>query len=277
MNTYTKLIDYINELCNSNPYDYLEKSSVWFSDSFVDINHKDCYPFYSTTYDNFFKSNKSFFQKDVGLKFIINKDIIDKDNDNDIYRISEWIIKTWGGIKGIQSSTIKELILNLSSTNYPYKNISSWSKLHSFKSIKENIIYDSRVIYSINWLILKLHLQEDLKFFHQPHSRNKKLTTFPMEPLINFYYSKSINLNLRGENIYNSVYYNYDESYLKFKNLINEINQLLWGQKEFDLNDLIGSSINLRDYPFFLEMLLFNISDDLILNDIRRHISISFD
>ena len=268
-----KLIKYIKQLCNESPFDFLKNSSNWFSNSFVTSNDKTFYPYYDTQYNSFFfEKNISSFQKDVGLKFLINKDI--NDTSKDLEKISEWIIKDWGGIRGISNPTIKEIVKKINDKNYHFDNISSWSKIHSFKNINTDIIYDSKVIYSINWLILKLNI-EDYKFFLQPLGRNRKLSTFPIDSIINYIHSDELNMDKKGEKITESVYYKKTEVYTKYRDLIHLINQNLWGDIELDLSKLIGEKIPLKDYPFFTEMLLFNMSDRVIFEDIRKSIEIN--
>ncbi len=268
------MINEINNLCNNNPYEYLTESSKWFSTNLIDTNHKDCYPYYDSIYnDFFFDKTMSQFEKDVGLKFMVNIDM--NDTTKDIEILSKWIVKVWGGIKGIKDSTLKDLVKNLSLKTYPFQNISSWSKIHSFKNVDRDIIYDSKVIYTINWLLLKIDTTES-KFYHQPLSRNKRLTNFPIDSIINFKHSDLIDMSLRGEEITKKVYFSKDEVYTKYRDLMHSINLDIWGDKTINLS-FMDKQIYMRDYPFFTEMLLFNMSDDVIFKDIREKVSIVID
>lgn len=267
-----ELVKHINSLCGILPYEYLKKSSNWFSENLVDINHTNCYPYYHGRYNEFFFDNNiSRFQKDVGLKFVIHMDM--HDTSKDILIISKWIVKVWGGIKGIKDSTMKNLVNGLDDTEYPFENISSWSKIHSFKNIDSDIIYDSKVVYAINWLILKSNINEQ-RFFHQPLSRNNRLKTFPIDTIINYRFSDKIDMNQRGEKITNEVYHSKSDVYTKYRELIHNINSEIWVDEVLDLSTLIGKKICLKDYPFFTEMLLFNMSDDVIFKDIRKKVNI---
>lgn len=267
-----EIIEYIKKLTNQPLLEYLQTPSKWFSESLVKIGSKNCYPYYDSIYDNFFfDKNISHFTKNVGLKFLMNKDI--NDDSKDYFEISKWIVKVWGGIKGIKDSSLNEIIDNLNYNRYPFKNISSWSKINSFENIKRDIIYDSKVIYSINWLLLKLNIDE-YKFFLQPLSRNNKLTTFPLDTLINFHHNDKIDFTKRGESIMGNIYYKKNYVYEKYRDLIHQINFSIWSDESIDLTKLIGKSIFLKDYPFFTEMLLFNISDDVLYKDIIDSISI---
>ncbi len=269
-NDSTKIAKYINSLIDGNPMEYLQKNSTWFSEDLVLSSHKNKYPYLQLQYNNFFFDTKiSKFVKDVGLKFIVNEDI--NDSSKDIKLISKWIIKIWGGIKGIGDTTITDIIENINSKEYPFKNISSWSKVHSFKNIDTDIIYDSKVIYSMNWLILQLQNNE-YKFFHQPMGRNKKLTTFPMDAIINYKYSDLIDMKKRGEKATEKVYHSQSEVYTKYKDIIHSINSELWGNESIDLSKINGKIIYMKDYPFFTELLLFNMADDVIFQDIREKV-----
>jgi hypothetical protein len=282
-----EIIKYIKQLCNQEPLKYLELSSKWFMKNFTDINHKDVYPYYDSKYNNFFfNENIKPFQKDVILKFIINQDM--NDSSKDIEKISSWIVKSWGGIRGIKNTTIEKIVNEINETNYLFENISSWSKIHSFKDIYNNVIYDSKVIYSINWILLKLESElkiKNCKFFLQPSTRNRKLSTFSIEQIINYIHSNEFDFTKKGEKVNELVYLKKLEVYSKYKNLIKEINLLIWEDETINLTKLIEKNILpkdypfekniiLKNYPFFTEMLLFNMSDDIIYKDIINHINI---
>ena len=263
----------INILTDNNPLTYLEKKSIWFSESFVSDGNKNKYPYFDYRYkDFFFDTRIKKIDKEVGLKFIVNHSLNDPTKDMEL--IAKWIIKTWGGIKGIKDSTVKNIVKNIDNYEYPFKNISSWSKVHSFKNINNDIIYDSKVIYSLNWLLLQL--DGDDKFFLQPEGRNKRLSAFPINAIINFKYTDLIDMNKRGNKAIEKVYINENEVYKKYRKLIIELNRTLWNDEYIDLTNLIGEKIYLKNYPFFTELLLFNMADDVVVDDVRKNISILF-
>jgi hypothetical protein len=77
----------IIKLCNQDLIDYLEKNSNQFKR--VDIK---TYPYYENKYNNFFfNPNNINFIKDVGLKFIVNKDL--NNQEKDFFKIAEWVVK----------------------------------------------------------------------------------------------------------------------------------------------------------------------------------------
>lgn len=274
MNDYeiVEIVKKINKLTDNNPLGYLEKKSTWFSETFVSVKHKNVYPYYDDTFDDFFLDNKiAKLDKEVGLKFVVNQGL--NNSENDIELISNWIIKTWGGIKGISNTTIVKIVDNIDTKNYAFQNISSWSKVHSFKYLNTHAIYDSKVVYSANWLLLNLDTEN--KFFVQPEGRNKRLTTFPMNAIINFKNSKLLDMTKRGGKAVENVYLSEDKVYEKYLQLISLLNDKLWGNSFIDLTKLIGKNIYLKDYLFFTELLLFNMADDVIVEDVRKNIFIA--
>lgn len=266
------IIDSINRLTNGNPFNYLKENSTWFSEALVSKSNKNCYPYMSDEYnDFFFNNNITKLEKDICLKFIVNRDM--KNEQYDVNSISLWIIKIWGGIKVIKEASVSELIQNVNNNEYPFDKISSWSKINSFQNIETDIIYDSKVIYSLNWLLL-LMKEYDGKYFHQPMSRNNKLTTFPIDIIVNYRHNDAIDLTKRGEKIAEKVYYPKEEVYKRYRQIIHSINDILWGDMSIDFTSILGKKITLRHYPFFTEILLFTMADDIIVKDIRKKVFI---
>lgn len=102
-------------------------------------------------------SNKNFYDREIILKKKINLKL------NEFYKSDKkrfddlclWIIKDWGGILTAKDSNTIELIDDfLNSEKQSYKRIASSSKVGSFMYPDKYIIYDSRVAYSLNWIIL---------------------------------------------------------------------------------------------------------------------------
>lgn len=269
-----KIVDRINKLVDEKPFEYIQKKSTWFSEKLVSPTHKDGYPYLNPEYNDFFLDTTiSRFTKDAGLKFAVNIDM--NDPSKDVRLISTWIIKIWGGIKGIKNPTINSIVENIDSNVYSFENISSWSKVHSFKNIDTDIIYDSKVIYSLNWLILQLENKH--KFFLQPMGRNKRLMTFPIESLINYRHSDLIDMEKRGEKATQEVYYIKKQVYTRYRNIIHSINKELWGSETIDLGRINQGVVYMKDYPFFTEMLLFNMADDVIFSDVRKKVKIEIE
>ena len=262
----------INSLTNNDLLSYLKEKSSWFSESLVSMENKNKYPYLDYGYEDFFFDNKiEKLDKEAGLKFIVSEGLNDSTKDKEL--IAKWIIKTWGGIKGISDSSIKTIVENLNNKKYSFNNISSWSKVHSFKNVDTDVIYDSKVIYSVNWLLL--NLDNDYRFFLQPEGRNKKLTTFPINAIINFKNTNLIDTSKRGSKAFEKIYLEENEVYVKYREFVSLLNSKLWNDEYIDLTKLIGKKIYLRDYSFFTELLLFNMADDVIVEDVRKSIFIA--
>ena len=88
---------------------------------------------------------------------IVRKIVKEKLNDE---RLSEqkksayikWIVRDWGGIK---TGDIDKLLNTIQNNSYKIEGIASRSKYYSFNDPENFAIYDARVIYSLNWLLLK--------------------------------------------------------------------------------------------------------------------------
>ena len=105
-------------------------------------------------------------------------------NDKEKFnKLCLWIVKDWGGIKTGSVSAIKELVENFLNSEKPqYKRIASTSKVGAFMYPEKFLIYDSRVAYSLNWIILSEGAGN--YFFPIPSGRNSKMMAFDMDVLI---------------------------------------------------------------------------------------------
>ncbi|MGG7177913.1 hypothetical protein ACQPU1_09980 [Clostridium paraputrificum] len=228
--------------------------------------------FTKTEYNKLLKTQNYFDRNSLMKNFIHNK--ISKTKNKEVltsYYI--WIIKDWGGIRGIKSEGLYERI-HKSQDSYKedcsisFDKISSTTKALHFISPSEFIIYDSRVAYALNWILLKTEASKN--FFIIPQGRNSKLSAFDMPTLI----------RLKNMNIYKSSYEdnNYDKRFIynNDKNLfINEkycyylMNEIL---KEISKRLWAGSKM--ANYPYYTEMLLFSIADTFIFEDILHTLSL---
>lgn len=173
-----------------------------------------------------------------------------------------WIIKDWGGIGSFKKNErnknkiigflekLKKVNFNL--TRSEFSTISSLSKISFFYDIEKYCIYDSRVIYSLNWIIYKTD-ESEVKFFPMPNGRNKIIANFPMEAIIKF------SLLGRGETDFSKYYYSHKEAYNKYNELMNKLSVKLFGN---------------NSKPFFAEMLLFGIADKYVHQDMKKEIEI---
>ncbi|WP_067175269.1 hypothetical protein [Sulfurospirillum sp. UCH001] len=264
------LIEYIvtelNRLTNSEPLNYLSLNrTIWLNER-VTKELLDIIQAFDLS-----NTNISPFEKDVLLKFELNNQIKNLNDTTRRRQLDKWIVCSWGGISTHRDF---ESIYDLK-TQRLYDRISSWSKILSFENIETDIIYDSRVIYSLNWLIYKYNKLHgtNKKFLFQPDGRNKKLNLLPVEAIINFEYSSHYDLDKRGDKVFCEYFCDKNECYEYARKLIFEINQKLFENvKSTHIGD---RAILHKNFPFFSEMILFEIANKEIFEDIRKLITVS--
>jgi hypothetical protein len=172
-----------------------------------------------------------------------------------------WIINKWGGIGSFKNSEsnlqrIKKFETALSKKKLTidlFSVISSLSKVASFYDNVNYFVYDSRAVYTLNWLILKNDLNNPV-FFPMPDSRSKKLTLFDLNTLINMKYQESI----QEENWKSNLFLNSGDAYFIYCDLIKELNTKLFPNQK----------------PYHLEMLLFIIADNIIFKELKSSIEL---
>ncbi len=139
-------------------------------------------------------------------------------------------------------------IKKLSKENF--ETISSLSKVASFLDPDKYFIYDARVAYSLNWLILKYENKNVInhKYFPMPNSRNKSLVNFDIQTILNIVHAKELNE-------FSDIYLKPQEAYHAYCNLISRIaEQIYSGTKS----------------AYLIEMLLFIIADQEILAEVKE-------
>ncbi|WP_291123613.1 hypothetical protein [Flavobacterium sp. UBA6046] len=178
------------------------------------------------------------------------------------YPTSLWIINKWGGIGSFKDSELnKQRISKFESglkkrklSKDLFSVISSLSKIASFMNSEEYFVYDSRVIYSLNWLILKNNIP-NAKFFPMPESRSKILTLFDLNTIINLFYME----NITNDEYTSKLFFDTKNAYFLYCDLIKELSKELFP----DLK------------PYYLEMLLFVIADNQIFDDLRSTVQLT--
>ena len=171
-------------------------------------------------------------------------------NTNDYY----WIINSWGGIKTFKrseknNSRIQKFKTELAAEKLSrdsFNVISSLSKLAAFQNPDTYSIYDSRAIYSLNWLILK-YCDSNL-LFPQPAGRNSTLSSLNLENI----------LNLAGIE-YSKISYQY--SFFQY----------------CDLLKLVSLDVFQEQNPQKVEMLLFMAAPIEIADDVKKSLSVSLE
>ena len=184
-------------------------------------------------------------------------------NNSSMDDLHFWIINQWGGIKNFKNSDKNRKKINVFEnevsngrlTRSTFSTISSLSKLSSFWDCKNYVIYDSRVIYSLNWLILKL--SKEKRYFITPAGRSDVIANYNIDTVIRLFHKDIIHVE--------DLYYSYKEAYHRYCDLMKEWSLKIWGDDHS----------NRKQHPFYLEMLLFVIADKEIFKDMKECIDIT--
>lgn len=162
-----------------------------------------------------------------------------------------WIIQKWGGIGSLKATDRNNLILNKLDleltkgilTKPTFSIISSASKVASFLDYTKYAIYDSRVIYALNWLLFKY--TSETEFYPQPSGRSSDLAKYDFSTI----------LDLSGKAY---TWKSHKTAYHEYCNLMKDLSSKLYNSEA----------------PYLVEMLLFIISPKQIVNDIKNSVSI---
>lgn len=163
-----------------------------------------------------------------------------------------WVIQNWGGIRSLKRNEKNDkLLLKLDQqlerghlTRDVFMVISSLSKVASFLDHTQYAIYDSRVIYALNWLLFKY--TSTTTFFPQPTGRNADIARFELDTIF----------NLSNKNI---SYIDSKEAYHTYCQLMRKLALDIYGTEN----------------PYLIEMLLFSIAPSYIVEDISNSLSLT--
>ena len=208
------------------------------------------------------------YEKEIQLKNIVGKKLNDTLNSkSELFdKLCLWIIKDWGGIKTANDNDTVSLINEFLYSQKPrFHRIASLSKIGAYLYPDRNVIYDSRVAYSLNWIILSENAGQ--QFFPIPEGRNSKMSAFDLNVLIRLkniinYQPNSIELldnRLFINNIDKKIFINKKDAYYELKNLIKIINSELW-----------KGDIEKEQNLYYTEMLLFSIADREVFMEITK-------
>lgn len=212
------------------------------------------------------------YEKELRLKKIVGEKLNEslKTESNLFDKLSLWVIKDWGGITTANDKDTLNLIKDFLIQEKPnFNRIASSSKVGAYLFPKKNIVYDSRVAYSLNWIILSQNAGR--KFFPIPEGRNSKMSAFDLNVLIRLKnianYQPEIIEHLDHKRYINNadkkIFINKDVAYFELNKLIKIINEKLWkGDPEKEQN------------LYYTEMLLFSIADREIFMDITSRFGI---
>ncbi len=214
------------------------------------------------------RKSLSEYHKELQLKKIVGQKLKFASISNiDLFEnLCLWVIKDWGGIKSAKDNDTIRLIYEFLNTDNPkFNRIASSSKVGAFLHPEKNVIYDSRVAYSINWIILSENAGQH--YFPIPEGRNSKMMAFDLYVLIRLkniwaYQTtdlKDLNDRYFINNSDKKIFIRKNEAYSELNNLIKLINQKLWkGDPEKQQN------------LYYTEMLLYSIADKEIFMDIIK-------
>ena len=206
------------------------------------------------------KNDKNPFNQNVRLKWILSEKY--KNNSEQNF-IDFWVINNWGGIRGFKPNErniekIRRFKKQLEKRKLSldcFNTISSLSKVSSFIDPENFVIYDSRVIYTLNWLILTCENQNGFKnkYFPMPSGRNKIIVDFDINTIVNLShiseYEKQTELYLKQQ-----------FAYFEFCDFIKSNTKLIYGENA---------------KPYELEMLLFTLADKEIFKELKDQIKIT--
>ena len=182
------------------------------------------------------------------LKNIYLKENLNKVLENDLnLKNHYWIIQEWGGIKSFKQNDKNDEKINkfkkqLSAgklTKEIFNLISSFSKLASFINPNEYAIYDSRSIYSLNWLLFNFTNEQEL--YPQPSGRNPKLAQYDLPTIVR--------LSKKG-----NTYKSHKTAYCEYCKLLKYLSKEVFNDNK----------------PYKIEMLLFIIAPTKIIECIEN-------
>ncbi len=240
-----KLKEYSNQIDLSNRFDFIvDPNDSIFSDSETES----------------LLSEKSLFDKNVRLKWIL-KEKYEKTTNSD--SLDFWIINKWGGIRGFKPNdrnkkkvkTFRNQLLKRRLSLDSFSTISSLSKISSFIDPNNFVIYDSRVIYTLNWLILTCENQKIFRelYFPMPSGRNKIISDFDMNTILNLYHISEYSQE-------NSIFVNQQQAYFDYCDFVKKATIEVFGS---------------NSKPYELEMLLFTLADKEIFEELKEKVKIT--
>ena len=215
-------------------------------------------------------SDLSNFQKDEKLKNILSRALNSYAVDSQQFEmIALWIIRNWGRIN-TGSNTMKSVLEFLKTDRPKFKRIASTSKVGGFMSPTKKIIYDSRVAYTMNWIILSENAGD--KFFPIPEGRNTKMQAFNLDVLIHLKFADIFKPdkteNWKSRNYISTknkeIYISEADAYYELNKLVGKVNEVLWNDAR-------------KLEPFYTEMLLFSLADKGVFKEITERVRIDIE
>ena len=263
-----KIVDYLK------PFrDDVAKSFNWGSPNYSDLDKAFEIGLFSNDEMDILLSMDSMYERNVLIKTLISKKLTKpmEGKEADYYN---WIVKEWGRIKAYNKPPdyVTDSINTLIVDNYLSLNsIASMSKIAGFMYPEKFVIYDARVCYSLNWILLKNKASD--KYFPVPESRNTKLKAFDIGVIIRLINAETYHIPQDDNSILkktikhkdNELYVDQGKAYTTLCELICQVNDLLWENDD-----------EKKRYPFHTEMILFVIADQDIVIDIINSCKLNF-
>jgi hypothetical protein len=164
-----------------------------------------------------------------------------------------WAIQDWGRIGSFKKNEkndarIRTFLNELGKsrlTRSSFKCISSLSKVASFIEPEKYAIYDSRAIYSLNWLLYKFAESDQL--FPQPAGRSAELAKYDMQTIFRL---------AKRPFSYRSP----ETAFHDYCQLLRELSVQIFEQDS---------------KPYMVEMLLFMIAPIWVVSEIEKSVSLS--
>lgn len=184
--------------------------------------------------------------------------------------IAKWIVKEWGGIPIGEEKNFKKCIETALEEHrkgamFTFERIASWSKFLAFMYPTQYAIYDARVVYSLNWILLNAG---ENKFFPVLEGRNSVmgLLDYKLQLLLTIHDKNDIvkKLEARKGNkthflsgLEKDVFYDKSEAFSKYCDLLCKIAIKIYPK---------GDQHALTK----VEMILFSIADRDIAVDVLK-------
>ena len=194
------------------------------------------------------ETNISGYAKNVYLK----ENFLSPIGNDQTLKSHYWAIQEWGGIGSFKKNEkndhrIKSFLEELEKetlTKRSFECISSLSKIASFIDPEKYVIYDSRAIYSLNWLLFNHSNIQAL--FPQPIGRSADLAKYDMQTI--FHLTKRP-----------FEFRSYKAAFHEYCTLIKHLSTRVFG---------------VDSKPYKLEMLLFMIAPTWIIENIKNTVAL---
>lgn len=252
-----KIVNYLK------PYTSIIDSSYnWDTPSNEQIIEAEKNQIFSINQGNELIAEKNMFERNVLLKKVLFNNLGSTQSIELKKHIFKWIVNIWGGINvrdidKLYTSVASFLSKHSEKQKIDIDGISSVSKILSFICPHKYIIYDARVAYSVNWILLKANASN--KFFPMPESRNSKLAAIDISTLIRLSKLDNYKNNIGNRRIISNsdkeIFINKSMAYITLCELIKKVNNELWENDK-------------KRFPFYTEMLVFSLADNVIFSDI---------